>query len=96
MNTEVDDIVRQYKERSASVGAINPVIHDHLKGHRELKQAHGRISACAELWRNVKAMVPAVRYSDRYKQINNRGKFHDCKLSFLSYVPAHQYTDAFG
>jgi hypothetical protein len=47
MNAEVDDYIRQYKDRYASLGAINRVTRDQLIVHEKWEQAHGRISAHA-------------------------------------------------
>lgn len=92
----VDSIVELYKGRYASLGATNHVTHDHLIVHEAQDQARGRVSAHAEVWLNDAALVAALRYSDRYTRIGGHWRFSERKLSFLYYLPVHDYADALG
>jgi uncharacterized protein (TIGR02246 family) len=91
-----DAIVQQYAGRFKVLGPSNHVSHDHWIRFDRPDHATGLVSAHAELWRNDKAMVTALRYDDLYRREDGVWRFQERILSFLYYVPLSDYPRILG
>lgn len=91
-------IMDQYRGRFAVLGPGQHVMHDVVldfvgDGTRE---AHGKVSGHAELWRNNTMMVTALRYRDIYRATDDGWKFALREIGFLYYVPISEYPGILG
>jgi uncharacterized protein (TIGR02246 family) len=91
-----DSIVRQYEGRFKVLGPSNHVSHDHYIRVDGPDRATGLLSAHAELWRNDRAMIAALRYDDVYRRDQGVWRFQERSLSFLYYVPLSDYPHILG
>ena len=89
-------IMRQFESRYSVMGASNHVSHDQLVEFDGPGRAHGRVSVHAELWRNERAMITALRYADNYVKSDGRWRFSQRLLSFMYYLPVEEYRTAMG
>ena len=93
--TGVDAIMAQYEGRFAALGPGAHYMHDvqiDFVGDGS-KEATGRVSGHAELERNGKMMVCAIRYKDRYVNTPKGWKFAERTIGFLYYVPVAEYPN---
>ena len=96
--TGLDAIMAQYDGRFDVLGPGHHFMHDIQidfigDGKRE---ATGRVSGHAELWRANRMMVAALRYADRYCNTDAGWKFAARTISFLYYVPVEHYPGILG
>lgn len=89
----VDAIIDQFHRRFDVLGPGQHFMHDLLLDFEGAgsHRARGRVSGHAELWRNNQMMVAAIRYNDVYQNTGNGWKFAEREISFLYYVPVHEY-----
>lgn len=86
-------VVQQFRGRFAVLGPTNHFTHDRIVelGDRE-DVATGLVASHAEVVRNGRAFVAALRYTDTYRRVDGRWRFADRLLSFLYYLPAEDYA----
>ncbi len=91
-------IIAQFIERFRALGISNHVSHDHVieSTAAEDQCVRGIVSAHAEMWRNGRAFIAALRYHDEYRQEGGRWCFHSRELNFLYYLPVTDYPEALG
>lgn len=94
----VDAIIDQYHGRFAVLGAGSHVTHDLALDFDAgaAAEARGLVSAHAELWRQDRMMVAALRYQDRYRNTDRGWLFAERVISFLYYVPFADYGAILG
>jgi ketosteroid isomerase-like protein len=88
-----DAVMRLYEGRFDALGPGAHYMHDvqiDFVGDGS-EQATGRVSAHAELERDGKMMVAAIRYADRYRNTPAGWRFQERVISFLYYVPVSEY-----
>ncbi|KHK93205.1 nuclear transport factor 2 family protein [Novosphingobium malaysiense] len=88
-----DAIIEQYHGRFDALGPGHHFMHDvqiDFVGDG-LQEATGRVSGHAELVRNGKMMLAALRYADRYRNTEKGWKFAEREIAFLYYVPQSDY-----
>lgn len=96
--TGIDAIIAQYHGRFDALGPGHHFMHDIMldfagDGTREV---HGRVIGHAELWRNGRMMVVALRYADVYRNTADGWKFAKREIQFLYYVPVEDYPGILG
>lgn len=93
-----DQIVNQFVARFAVLGISNHVSHDHIitLDEHDPQRARGLLTAHAEMWRNGRAYIAALRYRDEYVVEEGRWRFGKRELAFLYYLPVAEYADALG
>lgn len=93
--TGVDAIIEQYHGRFAVLGAGWHFMHDVLLDFVDdgAREARGRVSGHAELWRLGQMMIAGLRYDDVYRNTPGGWRIHERTISFLYYVPLAQYPD---
>ncbi len=89
-------ILRQFESRYSVMGPSNHVSHDHVVEFDAPNRAHGRVSLHAEVWRNERAMITALRYADKYEKSQGKWRFAQRLLSFMYYLPVEEYRSAMG
>ncbi len=90
-----DAIIEQYHGRFDVLGPGHHFMHDVQIDFPDssMIEATGRVSGHAELVRNGKMMVAALRYADRYRKTAAGWKFSEREISFLYYVPVAEFPD---
>ncbi|TKG70775.1 MULTISPECIES: nuclear transport factor 2 family protein [Prauserella] len=94
----IDEIVRVYQGRFAALGATNHFTHGHVIrfDDGDPDSAHGLLASHAEVVRDGKPMVVALRYRDRYRRTPEGWRFADRLMSYMYYVDVREYADALG
>ncbi|MFN4135226.1 MAG: nuclear transport factor 2 family protein [Novosphingobium sp.] len=92
----VDAIMAQFDGRFAVLGPGHHVMHDIQIDFESDHAARGRVSGHAELWRNGRMMVAAIRYADRYCRTGRGWRFAERVIGFLYYVPVEAYPGILG
>lgn len=92
-----DAVIEQFRGRFAALKATNHIAHDQiLELGADPDTAGGLVSSHAEVCRNGRAFVAALRYRDRYRRHEGRWRFAQRTLSFLYYLPVEEYAEALG
>lgn len=91
-------IVEQFVARFAALGISNHVSHDHIITLDEgnTQRAEGLVTSHAELWRNDRAYIAALRYHDVYVLEDTQWRFSERELAFLYYLPVVEYCEGLG
>ena len=89
-------ILRQFEARYSVLGATNHFNHDQTIDFENLSRARGRVSLHAEMWRNERAVIAALRYADRYEKSGGKWLFTERLISFMYYLPVEEYPGARG
>lgn len=89
-------IMEQFQRRFSVLGHGAHYTHDHLiRLDDDANAGRGLVSLHAELMRNGKPMLAALRYEDAYCIEEGRWKFADRLLSFLYYLNTEDYLAYF-
>lgn len=87
-------VMQQFRGRFAALKATNHIAHDQIL---ELgpgpDDATGLVSSHAEVCRNGRVLIAALRYRDRYRRHEGRWRFAERALSFLYYLPVEEYAE---
>ncbi len=90
-------VLEQFRERFRALAVSNHFSHDRILAFGERPdEAHGLVTAHAEVWRNGRALIAALRYEDTYRRHEGRWCFAERLLSFLYYLPVEEYAQALG
>ena len=90
-------VLEQFRGRFAALKVTNHFAHDHiLTFGDDPDSASGLLNSHAEVWRNGRALITALRYRDTYRRHAGRWCFADRLLSFLYYLPADEYVTGLG
>ena len=89
-------IIDQFRGRFAVLGATNHFSHDQVVRFESPTRARGQVASHAEVWRNGRAMVTALRYSDLYDKSDGQWRFAERRLSFMYYVDIKDYPQVLG
>ncbi len=90
-------VLEQFRGRFSALGVSYHFSHDRILTFGERPgEAHGLVTAHAEVWRNGRALIAALRYEDTYCRHEGRWRFADRFLSFLYYLPVEEYAQALG
>jgi hypothetical protein len=91
-----DAILSALDKRFIVLGPANHVSHDHVIWFESESRARGMMSAHAELWRNDRAEITALRYDDVYEKTGGLWRFSERLLSYMYYLPVEDYVSALG
>jgi ketosteroid isomerase-like protein len=90
-------VLEQFRGRFAALKATNHIAHDQILTFGEdPDSADGLVTSHAEVWRNGRALIAALRYRDTYRREEGRWRFADRLLSFLYYLPVDEYAEGLG
>lgn len=89
-------VLAQFKDRFRALGPGQHFNHDQVIEFESATRARGRVSLHAELMRDGRAMIGAVRYTDIYEKQNGEWRFAERVLSFMYYLPVEEYASAMG
>lgn len=93
-----DAIIEQFVGRFKVLGISNHFTHDHVIALAEgvPESATGLVTSHAEVWRNGKALLCAMRYHDSYRLDGGGWRFQRRELAFLYYLPVDEYAEGLG
>jgi ketosteroid isomerase-like protein len=96
--TGIDEIVKTYQGRFDALGPTNHVSHGHVirLDDTDPDVATGLLASHAEVIRDGKPMVVALRYKDSYRRTHTGWRFADRLMSYMYYVDVRDYADALG
>lgn len=87
-------VIRQFHGRFAALKTTNHIAHDQILDFGpDPDAAGGLVSSHAEVCREGRVFVAALRYRDRYRRQEGRWRFADRELSFLYYLPVEEYAE---
>jgi len=90
-------VLEQFQGRFRALAVSNHFSHDRiLTLGKPRGAAHGLVTAHAEVWRNGRALIAALRYEDTYRLHEDRWCFAERLLSFLYYLPVEEYAQGLG
>jgi len=90
-------VLEQFRGRFSALKATNHIAHDLiLTFDSDPDTASGLMTSHAEVWRNGRALIAAMRYSDTYRKHDGRWRFADRLLAFLYYLPVDEYAQGLG
>jgi ketosteroid isomerase-like protein len=90
-------VLEQFRGRFRALKVSYHFSHDHIFSFgADSDAATGLITAHAEVWRNGRALIGALRYEDSYRRHQGRWCFADRLLWFLYYLPVEEYATALG
>jgi ketosteroid isomerase-like protein len=90
-------VIEQFRGRFSALKATNHIAHDQiLTFGADVDSVSGLVTSHAEVWRNGRALVTALRYRDVYRREQGRWRFADRLLSFLYYLPVDEYAQGLG
>jgi hypothetical protein len=91
-----DAVIRQFHGRYASLGPTHHFTHDLVLRFDadDPDRASGQLSSHAEVVRNGRPMITALRYADTYRRSADGWQFEERVLSFLYYLPVEEYVEA--
>jgi ketosteroid isomerase-like protein len=90
-------VLEQFRGRFRALKLSNHFSHDHVFTFGDDPDAAtGLVTAHAEVWRNGRALIGALRYQDAYRRHQGRWCFADRLLFFLYYLPVEEYASALG
>ncbi len=90
-------VLEQFRGRFRALKLSYHFSHDHIfEFGEDPDAATGLVTAHAEVWRNGRALIGALRYQDVYRRHQGRWCFADRLLWFLYYLPVSEYASALG
>jgi ketosteroid isomerase-like protein len=90
-------VVQQFRGRFGALGPTNHVAHEQICScGAERDSASGIVTSHAEVWRNGRGFIAALRYEDSYRREDGRWRFADRLLSFFYYLPIDEYAKGLG
>jgi ketosteroid isomerase-like protein len=90
-------VLEQFRGRFSALKATNHIAHDLiLTFGGDPNTVSGLVTSHAEVWRNGRALIAAIRYSDTYRKHEDRWRFADRLLAFLYYLPVDEYAQGLG
>lgn len=90
-----DAVLQQFRGRFDALGLSLHWTHDHVitLDPEDRDRATGWLSSHAELMRNGRPMVTALRYEDVYRREDGEWRFADRALSFWYYADVREYAE---
>lgn len=93
----IDAITDYFRGRFASVGPTYHFTHGHLVDFRnDPDRARGVVASHAEVWRDGKPMITALRYHDRYERGRHGWQFRERVQAYMYFVDVRDYPEALG
>ncbi|HVO44960.1 MAG TPA: nuclear transport factor 2 family protein [Steroidobacteraceae bacterium] len=90
-------VLEQFRGRFAALKVTNHVSHEQiLTFGTDPDSATGLVTSHAEVWRNGRALIAALRYQDTYRREQGSWRFADRLLAFLYYLPVDEYVEGLG
>lgn len=90
-------VIEQFRGRFKALTVSYHFAHDQvLSFGNDPDAASGLVTAHAEVWRNGRALIAALRYADAYRRHAGRWCFAERQVSFLYYLPVDEYAQGLG
>ena len=93
-----DAIIAMYKVRFRALGPTYHWTHDLIVtfDDADVDVARGELLGHAECFRNGRAMVAAMRYSDVFRRDDGVWRLHERMISYFYYMPVEDYAEGLG
>ena len=93
--TGIEEIVKTYEGRFAALGPTNHFSHGHVVRFDDADpdRATGLLASHAEVVRDGKSMLVALRYKDVYRRGPAGWQFADRLMSYMYYIPVAEYAE---
>jgi uncharacterized protein (TIGR02246 family) len=89
-------VIQQFHRRFAALQVTNHIAHEQILDFAaDPDAAEGLVTSHAEVCRDGRTLVAALRYRDRYRRHEGRWRFAGRLLSFLYYLPVEEYAAGF-
>lgn len=89
-------LVAMYEGRFAVLGATNHLIHQAEIRVESGTRATGTVSSHAEVWRNGRQQIAALRYEDVYALEDGEWRIADRTMLYVYYTPVEHYAGILG
>ena len=90
-------VLDQFRGRFSALGPTNHVAHEQVCTFgADTDCARGIVTSDAEVRRNGRAFIAAMRYEDTYRREQGRWRFVDRLLWFFYYLPVDEYAKGLG
>jgi hypothetical protein len=87
-----------FEQHLPELGASNHFVHGHVIDFDDVDrdQATGLVAGHAEVWRDGKPMVTALRYHDKYRRTPDGWRFLERVQAYMYFVDVREYPEALG
>jgi len=94
----LDGVRAYFVEHLPELGATNHFVHGHVIDFDEIDPdvATGLVAGHAEVWRDGKPMVTALRYLDRYRRTSEGWRFTERVQAYMYFLDVREYAEALG
>lgn len=94
----IEEIVKTYQGRFEALGPTNHFTHGHVVKFDESDPdiARGLLASHAEVVRDGKPMIVALRYQDTYRRTSTGWRFSDRLMSYMYYTEVTEYANVLG
>ncbi len=89
----IEAVMDNFRNRFAAMKASGHFVHDHIISIQDECTASGFVTSHAELVRDGRAYLVAMRYHDQYARVGSKWKFRERVVSFFYYLPSDSYAE---
>lgn len=93
-----DGVAAYFERHLPELGPSNHFVHGHVIDFDEVDsdRATGLVAGHAEVWRDGKPMVTALRYIDKYHRTSAGWRFLERVQAYMYFVDVREYPEALG
>jgi SnoaL-like domain len=94
----IDGVAEYFARHLPELGVSNHFVHGHLIDFDDVDndRATGLVAGHAEVWRDGKPMVTALRYLDKYSRTADGWRFLERIQAYMYFVDVREYAEALG
>jgi SnoaL-like domain len=94
----IDGVAAYFARHLPELGVSNHFVHGHVIDFDEVDRdlATGLVAGHAELWRDGKPMVTALRYIDKYCRTADGWRFRERIQAYMYFVDVREYPEVLG
>jgi ketosteroid isomerase-like protein len=91
--TGLSAVMDNFRGRFLAMTASGHFVHDHIITFEDDVSARGFVTSHAELVRDGRSYLVAMRYYDQYRRVGERWQFSERVVSFFYYLPTERYPE---
>jgi hypothetical protein len=94
----LDEVRGYFVQHLPELGATNHFVHGHVIDFDEVDPdlASGVVAGHAEVWRDGKPMITALRYLDKYRRTADGWRFLERIQAYMYFLDVREYAEAMG
>jgi hypothetical protein len=94
----IDGVGAYFEHHLPELGASNHFVHGHVIDFDEVDRdlATGLVAGHAEVWRDGKPMITALRYHDKYVRTPSGWRFLERIQAYMYFVDVREYPEVLG